>query len=662
MPEYPKLFETISIGSLVLKNRLAMAPMGINGFWDPAGTLTRRGIDYYLERARGGVGLIITGVFKVENILEPDNGRLPRISPSLTPALVELCESSHSLGTKVFVQLTAGWGRVWRGVNRQTPASASAVPCFWNPAILTRELTVNEIEGIVQAFGVAARMVATAGVDGIELHGHEGYLFDQFTTSLWNQRDDKYGGNLQKRLAFPFEVLSEIKKNAGAGFPVQYRMGLKHYIKGLNLGALPGESFREAGRDIEEGLEMAGLLEEAGFNSLHIDAGCYDSWYWPHPPAYQEHGCMVDMAARVKSKVRIPVMAVGRLDVPELAEEVIEQGKADLVALGRGLLADPEWPLKAREGLEADIRPCIGCHDGCMGRLSSGKPLSCSVNPACGRERIYELKPSRKEKTVVIVGGGLAGMEAARVAALRGHKVILYEKEKTPGGHLLEASAPHFKTDLKRLLQWYEKQIRDSNVIIKLQSFASAEDIILGNPDVILIATGSTPAIPDLFSKNNSANVFTASELLAGKEVAGKTVLVVGGGLTGCETALWQAQKGKTVTLIEMLPDLMSSGLKVPHMNKMMLLDLLAYHHVRTLTDTKIKEIKGDEISLVDGDCREFSLKADSIIVATGLKPETELYYHLKNVFARIYLIGDCREPGNILGAIWDAYEVASCI
>ncbi len=220
-----------------------------------------------------------------------------------------------------------------------------------------------------------------AGIDGVELHGHEGYLFDQFTTAIWNRRKDKYGGDLQGRLTFPIDILNVIKKHAGKDFAVQYRFGIKHYMKALNSGALPGEKFKEAGRDIEEGLEMARLLEQAGFDSLHVDAGCYDSWYWAHPPTYQEHGCMVDMAALTKKVVKIPVIAVGRLDVPELAEKVIAEGKADMIAIGRGLLADAYWPAKAFAGKTEEIRPCIGCHDGCIWRFSSGAAFKLRGEP-----------------------------------------------------------------------------------------------------------------------------------------------------------------------------------------------------------------------------------------------------------------------------------------
>ena len=276
-----------------------------------------------------------------------------------------------------------------------------------------------------------------------------------------------------------------------------YRFGLKHYIKGLQSGALKGEHFIEAGRDIEEGLEMAKLLEEAGFDALHVDAGCYDSWYWAHPPVYQEHGCMVDMAARVKNVVKIPVVAVGRLEVPEIAEKVVEEKKADIIALGRGLLADPYWPIQVQEGRIEDIRPCLGCHDACFERFFvNSRPLCCTVNPAVGRERLYRLTSAEKREKVVVVGGGVAGMEAARVAAIRGHSVTLYEKGKDLGGHVIEASVPEFKKDLRRLLHWYEGQLRKLGVDTRLEMEASPTLIERDKPNVVLVATGSEPILP----------------------------------------------------------------------------------------------------------------------------------------------------------------------
>ena len=313
---YPKLFEPIEIGKVRIKNRIAMAPMGIVGLTAPDGNPGPRGIEYYIERARGGVGLIITGLFQVKDETGGLGKNKHNINQASTEIFRELCEGVHALGAKIFVQLTAGFGRVIPLHNSSDqPVSASAIPHFRNPDITCRPLETSEVEEIVAAFGDATDFLVAAGVDGFELHGHEGYLFDQFTTAIWNKRTDKYGGDLKGRLTLPTEVLNIIKEHAGADFPVQYRVGLKHYIKGLNQGALPGEDYEEAGRDIEEGLEMVKLLEEAGFDSLHIDAGCYDSWYWAHPPGYQEHGCMTDMAAMVK-KVKITQISVNFITCP----------------------------------------------------------------------------------------------------------------------------------------------------------------------------------------------------------------------------------------------------------------------------------------------------------------------------------------------------------
>lgn len=420
---------------------------------------------------------------------------------------------------------------------------------------------------------------------------------------------------------------------------------------------LPGEIFDEAGQDIEQGLEMAHLLEEAGFSSLHVDAGCYDSWYWAHPPTYQLHGCMVDMAARVKNIVKIPVMAVGRLEVPELAEQTIEKCQADLVALGRGLLADPDWPQKVQQGLEDQIRPCIGCHDGCMGRLSSGKPLSCAVNPECGREISYALVPSQQVRHVMVVGGGVAGMEAARVASKRGHRVTLFEKENALGGHLYQASVPDFKIDLRRLLKWYEKQMLDLGIEVRLDSSVTVEMVHQENPEVIIIATGAKPILPESL-KNSDSKTITAIDLLSEKKKTGQNVLVVGGGLIGCEVSLWLAKQGKKVTLVEALLELMSSGAKVPHMNRLMLLDLLAFNQVQVLTQTKLARIEEDDV-ILERDSRQQVLKIDSVVLAIGLEPEDRLYNQLKDECTQIFTLGDCRKPGNIMEAIWDAHDVA---
>jgi 2-enoate reductase len=659
------LFEPVKIGKVEIKNRIALAPMGTGSILvDLDGKLGPRGVEYYLERCRGGVGLIITHACKVENEIDPLKRGLgfPVVTYAAVGPFAELADAAHALGTKIFVQLSAGFGRTAHPrILREKPVSASVIPNYWDPTIVCREVTTEEVERLVKAFGPAAELLAECGIDGIELHGHEGYLFDQFTTAVWNRRTDKYGGELVDRLNFPVEVLQEIKRRVGKNFPVQYRFGLKHYMKGLRSGALPGEKYVEAGRDVEEGLKMAKMLEEAGVDALHVDAGCYDSWYWAHPPGYQKYGCMVDMAAEVRKVVKIPVIAVGRLDVPELAEEVIAEGKADLVAIGRGFLSDPHWAKKLEKGQQKHIRPCIGCHDGCMNRLVNGKPTSCAVNPASGREKEYALHRTNRPKKVMVIGGGVAGMEAGRVAALRGHKVVIYEKSTKLGGHVREAVRMPFKEGEQRLLGWYKTELEKLKVEIHLRTEVTLKLIREQNPGAVVVATGSTPIYLNVPGADRP-NVVNACDFLTGKKEAGKSVVVVGGGQVGCEMGLWLSQQGKKVTVVEKLSELMIGGRPIPWMNRVMLLDLLKFHKVDMMTNCSLSEATDKEVVVINKDSRRETLPADTIIIAVGLESEQGIYRLLRGNLTNLYLIGDAREAKNIMNAIWDAYEVARSI
>ena len=658
-----KIFTPLDIGTVRIKNRVAMAPMATFGILNPDGTLNQRVLDYFIERAKGGVGLIISTCFKVENEIEPIVPSFPLLSGTSLAPLAELAETLHSLGAKLFVQLTPGLGRVAAPVFLAgQPVAATEGPNFWNPDLTCRELTVDEIGGIVSSFGGAAELLVAAGVDGIELHGHEGYLFDQFTTSLWNKRTDKYGGELENRVRFPIEVLQEVRRKIGDALSVEYRYGLKHYVKGSYSGGIPEEEFAELGRDMNEGLEMAKMFEEAGFDALHVDAGCYDSWYWAHPPGYLAHGCMADLAEAAKKAVDIPIIGVGRLDDPELAVKVVETGKMDIVAIGRGLLADAFWAKKLEESRPQDIRPCIACHDGCLNRIFEGRPLSCSVNPTTGRERIYALGRSDNPRKIMVIGGGLAGLEAARAASLRGHKVQLYERSGDLGGHLIEASVPHFKGDLRRLLTWYETQLPNLDIETKLQNEVTADLVAQESPDTVIIATGSDPVIPEIPGIETD-NAVTVVDLLRGQVDAGDSVVLIGGGLVGCETALWLAQQGRKVSIVEVLPELMVGGRTVPYPNRVMLLDLLRFNQIKILANHTPSEINGGEVILVDNkDSREKRLQFETMVFAVGFTPNRTLYDELVGSIPNLYLIGDAREPGNVIGAVWDAYEVARTI
>lgn len=663
MGQFDVLFQPLRIGKITLKNRIAMAPMGIEYMVNSDGSLNRRVVDYYLERVRHGVGMVICSVFKVENRVEALEACTPMIGEISLGYLGELCDAAHTFGVRIFVQLTAGFGRVTvPGTLRGPCVSASANPNFWDSSLICHALTIEEIKHIVSAMGDTAERLVTADVDGVELHGHEGYLFDQFTSTVWNQRRDEYGGSLENRLRFPIECLKEIRNRVGDRLVVQYRFGLKHYMKDIDHGALPGESFDEVGRDVPEGLEMARRFEKAGFDALHVDAGCYESHYWAHPPIYQKHGCMVNMAGRAKEVVTIPVIGVGRLDKPEAAARAVKDGMADVVAIGRGFLADPEWADKVKSGQAEDIRPCVACYDGCFGNYAKMRHISCALNPSSGRERAYRLEPAKNPRNVMVIGGGVAGLEAARVAALRGHQVSLYEKEGMLGGLVRQAAIPAFKKDLRRLLAWYERQVEQNDIEVCLGCEITVNTVRATLPDVIIVATGARAIVPDIEGVDRES-VVTAVDLLKGEKTIGERVVIVGGGLSGCEIAIWLAEKGRRSVIVEMLPDLMAGGTPVPGQVKMMTLDLLAKYDVKTLTDSRVGEITSAGVTLDrKKDPGKHHIEADTIVLAMGMAPDTCLADRLDQIGACTYRIGDCREPRNVMNAVWDAYEIARFI
>ncbi len=663
MSLFHHLFAPIKIGNVYIENRIAMAPMATLGYGNENGGLSQRAIEYYLERARGRVGLIITGTFKVENAIDPLTENVPLISPTLIPALTELAEAVHAFGTKLFIQLSAGFGRVASPLMLLgQPVSASTIPNFWDPNIKCNELSVDDIQAIVESFGNAAEIVALCGVDGIELHGHEGYLFDQFMTNLWNKRSDQYGGSLENRLRFPLQVLQEIKKRLSPDFPVQYRYGLKHYVKAIHHGAVSGEQFEEAGRDTNEGIEIGKKLEKAGFDALHVDAGCYDSWYWAHPPNFMGHGCLADLIAKVKREVNIPVIGVGRLDDPFTANRVVGEGKMDLAAIGRGLLADPHWVKKIRKDQAESIRPCIACHEGCLNRIFEGKPLSCSLNPTVGRERRYAAEPIINALNTVVVGGGIGGLEAARVLGLRGHHVKLFEKRNDLGGHVIAGSVPEFKRDLRRLLQWYERQLKEEGVEVVVGKAVNEDLLNRQNADLVIFATGSYPVAPKIHGLSNENSMFVSDLLMKGDTLEGDVVTIIGGGHSGCEAALHMAQKKRKVRIVEMLPELMMAGMTVPYVNKKMLLDLLDYYEVEVLTSSCVVEISNTALTITDKDNKDRRFNSDIVAYATGMAPDRRLYDKFKNNIPGSYLVGDAREPRNIQAAIWEAYEVGRTV
>ncbi|SEW03717.1 oxidoreductase [[Clostridium] fimetarium] len=655
--KYGKLFEHLKVGKLTLKNRIAMAPLGMVAMSDPCGGFTQDAQEYYIERAKGGTGLIITGVTNVNY-----NEFVPLAMPcaSYKPLMfakscAPMNERIHAYDAKIFLQLTAGFGRVIIPKLMENGIAPSKQENRWDPSIMHRAMTVAEIEELVASFVASAVVAKESKFDGVEIHAvHEGYLLDQFAISLYNKRTDEYGGDLLGRLKITTDIVKGIKAACGEDFPVSLRYSLKSYVKEIRKGALPGEAFVEKGKDIEEGIEAAKILVNAGYDLLNVDAGTYDSWYWNHPPMYFEKGMYRKFGKILKENVNVPIILAGRMDDPEMACEALGTS-CDIVAYGRPLLADPYLPEKIRTEKLEDIRPCLSCQQGCLDRLAHGLPISCAVNPACGREKSLAIIPAVDKKNVLIIGGGLSGMETARVCAMRGHQVTLLEKGDQLGGNIIVGSVPDFKKDDRALLKWYKVQLGKLPVDIKLNFKADKKMIEKSNADVVIFATGSKPIRLDLGNKNN---IFTADEILKDIEKAGDDIVFVGGGLVGCETALWLRQQGKNVTIVEAKPQILGGGEDMCFANYDMLKDLLVFNEVNVYCNSSIKMIMDDAVSIETQNGGK-EIKADTVIVAVGYSSQKGLFDTMTDTNKIIYNVGDSRNVHNIMYAIWDANQIA---
>ena len=676
MSKYEHLFSPVKIGKVEVPNRIALLPMGVFSprLMNKDGSYTKDGADYYIERAKGGTGLIITGLVPL-----PKNAMASILNDpeSYVKNQKYLADGIHKYGSKVFIMISALSGR--SSTNPDDPAP-SALPNVWNPKRNNREMTKAEIEEYIQGFAMGAKAAKDAGIDGVEIHAvHEGYLLDQFTIRNYNHRQDEYGGSLENRLRFPCEIVKAIKKECGEDFPVSIRYSVKSYTKGFNRGAVPGETFDEFGRDYEESFQVAKMLEEAGYDMLDCDNGTYDAWYWPHPPVYMPKALNLDDVAELRKHVNIPVICGGRFDDPSLADEAIAQGRIDMMGMGRPLLADADRANKFKEGREDDIRPCISCHFGCLARIfqfdektHATKDISCALNPRCGMENHYNITQAKTKKKIAVVGGGIAGMEAARVAALRGHFVDLYEKTDQLGGVFIAASAFEFKEDDRQLLQWYRKQIKDTGVHVLFHTEFKPED--RANYDEVFVATGAherklnTPGF-------DSPHVRYAVDVLTHQNIENQNVVIIGGGLTGCELAYDLARRNKKVTIVEALPEILNvEGLSAANYN--CLKELLRFYHVDVLKYSTVKKYENGKafvettslnVPNINDRAMVMSLQGvhktmqeipvDTIIVSVGYMADQDLYNQIKD--EHVHLLGDAVHPGNLMSAIWGAYTTA---
>ena len=657
MQNYGHLGKPLQIGRLTIKNRFCMAPIGGGQHHLPGGGLKDETIQYLVERAKGGFGLIFTGAIAADGTVDPYTGGGPTIlqnPDAFKMTATELNERAGAYGTKIFAQITMGLGRNYPNLPAPSP-----VHVFRHPGEVSPELTRDQIKSKIESVVKASKIAKDSGFSGVEVHSiHWGYLLDQFALSMMNHRTDEYGGSLENRLRAAKEILEGIKQECGSDFPVSMRLGLKTFVKGFEQASLTGEE--EIGRTLEEGIEIAKLLESYGYDCLNVDTGIYDSFYYACPPMYMPKGYLVELAAKAKEAVNIPILAGGRMNEADIAEKAIRDGKIDAVVLGRAALADPEYPNKVLTGHTEKIRPCIACNQGCITRLQQGKQPTCAVNPAAMREVRYALRPCVQPKKVVVVGGGVAGMEAARTAAMRGHKVSLYEKNESLGGNLIPGGSHSFKKEVRELNAWYQNELEALPVEIHTGEAVTAGQLRNMDADVIIVAAGSAPVMPKVPGIDDK-KVIGCMEAFAHPEKVGQKVMVIGGGLVGCEMALEYAQDGKEVTVVEALPKILSAGIPSPIPNGQMIPDLFEHHHVAVLENHRLSAVEDGRV-ILESDGQKKAFDADSVVIAVGFRPVPSMAQELQGCGAAVYEIGDGQKVSTILHAVWDGYEVGNNI
>lgn len=718
------LFTPWKIGKVEIKNRIVLTSMGGTNLlgWMEKNHFDEVGAHFIQTIAENHVGLVLPGCQPVYN---PMYGQWLYKNERMYDDLAKWLPKFHQTGAKLFVQLTAGFGRsftispmmeklytnpVLRFLSKpvmnldKITASASAAPNRWSDKVPSRAMTVEEIQQMVEAFGKSAKLLKDAGVDGVEVHAvHEGYLLDQFTLKYVNHRTDAYGGSRENRYRFPVDIVREIKRVCGDDFPVSLRYSVESKTKGFRQGALPGEEYTEVGRDMEESRWAARYLQDAGYDMLNCDNGTYDAWYWCHPPIYMPENCNLDEVKEIKKAVTIPVVPAGRMD-PYVGAKEVAAGTIDGVGFARAFLADQEWVTKLLEGREEEIRPCILCHNACfnmskwkgtpnMQELQDSLHLArCAVNAETMQWDKHYIKQTDAPKTVHIIGGGVGGMEAARVLKLRGHNPVIYEQTDRLGGVVIPGAAESYKKPMRDLLAWYRQEMDRLDISVHLkQTIAPDHDF---GTDPVIVATGGKPItlsrVPGFDRTIEATDFLRAIEArreeegvavkkgigdriaeaidvaasgapdaagnAAGAIHVGSRVAVIGGSLTGCEIAYELALQGKEPFILEMKEDLIATE-GVCLANSSYLREWFALHKVPVYLESTLVEVKADAVTYKDASGVLHDVPCDSVISAVGYRPDPLM--DKARAGSQTYFIGDCAAIGNIKTAVWQAYETA---
>ena len=630
--KYAAIFKPGKIGNLTLKNRIVMCPMATM-YAESDGKISETQLDYYEARAKGGVGMITLEGAYVSRLEGTSTGVVYLDDDKYLPRMTQLADRVHAYGARLCAEIGCGYGRI------AAPLSSSAVPTVYDPSVICKPLSKEEIQSIVLEYEKAAERCRRAGFDAVEIHAHCGYLVDQFMTAAWNTRTDEYGGSLENRMRFPVELVQAIHRGAGEDMPVLFRMSADHLFEG--------------GRRLEETIEIAKILESNGVAALDIDAGSYETMDWLFPSFYHGDACMRSGAAAIRENVSIPVMNTGNY-TPDTAVDALESGDIDFVMVGRGLIADPEWVNKLRANTPEEIRPCMRCAEHCVGGLFSTTGMRCSINTQVGSERAFAVKKTCCPKKVAIIGAGPAGLEAARVAAEAGHSVTVFDKNNYIGGQLAAPATASFKT-LSRLLNWYQLQMDKLGVKMCMETNVTPDSECLAEFDELIVAIGSEPMklpIPGIDSAK-VVNVIDAH--LHREKIVGDDIIVMGGGLSGVDFAIELAMDGKNVTIVEMKS---SVGTDAPAVRLPAMYRMFQEYGVNVLCDSRVVEINDEGVCIQsNGEMRQ--LKGDCVVDALGMKslrPAAEAYLE-KYPFARI--IGDCDKPGKSGEAIRSGFFAA---
>ena len=650
MTSLGRLFTPITIGSMEVRNRIVMAPMATD-YASSDGSVSQRLIDYLAARAEGGVGLITSEMTTIDEFSPYVLRTLALWDDKFIPGFKKLSDAVHAHGAKIIPQIAhPGPESLSPFLHERQAVGPSPVMCFVTKHV-SRELDVGEIETIIEQFGQAARRAREGGCDGMELHAAHSYmLVGSFLSPLRNKRADEYGGDLDGRLRLPLRVIERIRARAGEDFPIVVRMS--------------GDYIIEGGMGIREARYIARVLQEAGVAALHVSAGMYPDYSSRIMPPTGTPQCPnAELSRAIKEVVDGPVMVVGRINEPRVAEDVLARGDADMVVMGRALLAEPAFVNKARAGRFEDIAPCIGCGIGCVAARLEGRDMTCVVNPWSGREGETALVPSANPRKVMVVGAGPAGMEAARVAAQRGHRVTLFEKGPKTGGLFNLAAVPPHKQELTRVTKYLTTQLAKAGVEVRLNTEVTEQTVAEERPDVAIIATGGEPLQPEV-PGIDGPRVTTYQEVLEGRVpiMPGK-VLIIGGGMVGCETAEFMFQQGDhplvgrtPVTIIEMAEDIATD---MPPEARVLLMDRIRQKGIEVMVRAKVVEFLEDGVVIERDGQRETIGGAERIVLCTGIRPVDDLAARIGDKVGEVHVIGDARQPRRLYEAISEGRETA---